>query len=59
MTRMPAIPRSQRGIAMIEVLVAILLLGIGVLGTIGLQGRSYRRWRIPACAPRRPWPLKN
>jgi type IV pilus assembly protein PilV len=34
-------PRRQRGIAMIEVLVAILLLGIGVLGTIGLQGRSY------------------
>jgi type IV pilus assembly protein PilV len=34
-------PGSQRGIAMIEVLVAILLLGIGVLGTIGLQGRSY------------------
>jgi type IV pilus assembly protein PilV len=34
-------PRSQLGIAMIEVLIAIVLLGIGVLGTIGLQGRSY------------------
>jgi type IV pilus assembly protein PilV len=34
-------PRSQRGIALIEVLVAIVLLGIGVLGTIGLQARSY------------------
>jgi type IV pilus assembly protein PilV len=34
-------PRGQRGIALIEVLVAIVLLGIGVLGTIGLQGRSY------------------
>jgi type IV pilus assembly protein PilV len=41
MPRMPVKPGSQRGIAMIEVLVAILLLGIGVLGTIGLQGRSY------------------
>jgi type IV pilus assembly protein PilV len=35
------IGRRQAGIAMIEVLVAIVLLGIGVLGTIGLQGRSY------------------
>lgn len=34
-------PRRQRGIALIEVLVAIVLLGIGLLGTIGLQGRSY------------------
>lgn len=41
MPRMRGYPRGQRGIAMIEVLVAILLLGIGVLGTIGLQGRSY------------------
>lgn len=41
MPRMPVKAGSQRGIAMIEVLVAILLLGIGVLGTIGLQGRSY------------------
>jgi type IV pilus assembly protein PilV len=41
MRRVPIDPRGQRGIAMIEVLVAILLLGIGVLGTIGLQGRSY------------------
>jgi type IV pilus assembly protein PilV len=41
MPRMRIKPRRQRGIAMIEVLVAIVLLGIGVLGTIGLQGRSY------------------
>jgi type IV pilus assembly protein PilV len=34
-------PRSQRGIALIEVLVAIVLLGVGLLGTIGLQGKSY------------------
>lgn len=37
----PIRARGQRGIALIEVLVAIVLLGIGVLGTIGLQGRSY------------------
>jgi type IV pilus assembly protein PilV len=35
------IPVTQRGIALIEVLVAIVLLGVGLLGTIGLQGRSY------------------
>jgi len=34
-------PGRERGIALIEVLVAIVLLGIGVLGTIGLQARSY------------------
>jgi type IV pilus assembly protein PilV len=34
-------PRAQGGIALLEVLVAIVLLGIGLLGTIGLQGRSY------------------
>ncbi len=41
--RLTAPPRLRRqsGIALIEVLVAIVLLGIGVLGTIGLQGRSY------------------
>ena len=33
--------RRESGIALIEVLVAIVLLGIGLLGTIGLQGRSY------------------
>jgi type IV pilus assembly protein PilV len=34
-------PRGQRGIALIEVLVAIVLLGVGLLGTIGLQAKSY------------------
>jgi type IV pilus assembly protein PilV len=34
-------PGRGRGIALIEVLVAIVLLGIAVLGTIGLQARSY------------------
>jgi type IV pilus assembly protein PilV len=36
-----AVRPRQRGIALVEVLVAIVLLGIGVLGTIGLQARSY------------------
>lgn len=34
-------PGRERGIALIEVMVAIVLLGIAVLGTIGLQARSY------------------
>jgi type IV pilus assembly protein PilV len=38
--KIPVRPR-QRGIALLEVLVAIVLLGIGILGTIGLQARSY------------------
>lgn len=41
MMRRPASLRTQRGIALIEVLVAVVLLGIGVLGAIGLQARSY------------------
>jgi type IV pilus assembly protein PilV len=39
--KIPSQPGRQRGIALIEVLIAIVLLGIGVLGTIGLQARSY------------------
>lgn len=34
-------PRHARGIALIEVLVAIVILGLGLLGTIGLQARTY------------------
>lgn len=43
MMRRPAVrpPRAPRGIALIEVLVAIVILGIGLLGTVGLQARSY------------------
>jgi len=37
----PFIPRRQRGIALIEALVAVVLLGVGLLGVIGLQARSY------------------
>lgn len=33
--------RARRGIALVEVLVAIVILGIGLLGTVGLQARSY------------------
>lgn len=33
-------PRRQRGVALIEVLVAILIFSIGVLGLIGLQSRA-------------------
>lgn len=37
-----ALPRrSQRGIALLESLLAIVILGIGLLGTIGLQARAY------------------
>jgi len=32
--------RAQRGIAMIESLIAILILGIALVGTLGLQARS-------------------
>ncbi|RFP19629.1 MULTISPECIES: hypothetical protein [unclassified Duganella] len=45
----PAIPtnlyrrstRRQGGIALLEALLAIVILGIGLLGTIGLQARAY------------------
>ena len=34
-------PRRQRGVAMLEALIAIIILAIGLLGTVGLQARSY------------------
>jgi type IV pilus assembly protein PilV len=37
--RKPA--RAARGIALIEVLVAVVILGLGLLGTVGLQARTY------------------
>jgi type IV pilus assembly protein PilV len=33
--------RRQQGMALIEALLAVLLLAIGLLGTVGLQARSY------------------
>lgn len=33
--------RSQGGIALVEVLVAIVILGIGLIGTVALQARTY------------------
>lgn len=45
MRRLPVRPRltqrQARGIALVEVLVAVVILGIGLLGTIGLQARAY------------------
>lgn len=37
----PLPARRQRGIAMLEALIAIVILAIGLLGTVGLQARSY------------------
>jgi len=33
--------RRQRGVALLEALIAAVLLAIGLLGTIGLQARAY------------------
>jgi type IV pilus assembly protein PilV len=33
--------RKQQGIALLEALVAVVILALGLLGTIGLQARSY------------------
>jgi len=33
--------RRQHGVAMLEAIIAILVLGIGLLGTVGMQARAY------------------
>jgi type IV pilus assembly protein PilV len=33
--------RPQQGIALLEALIAVVILALGLLGTIGLQARSY------------------
>ncbi|TFW29637.1 type IV pilus modification PilV family protein [Duganella callida] len=33
--------RRQAGIALLEVMLAVIILGIGLLGTVGLQARAY------------------
>ncbi len=40
---MRPVPRSrrQRGVALLEVMIATIILGIGLLGTIGMQARAY------------------
>jgi len=39
---MKALPvRRQDGIALLEAMLAIVILGIGLLGTVGLQARAY------------------
>jgi type IV pilus assembly protein PilV len=35
-------PQPQRGVAMIEVLVAVLLLSLGILGLVGLQAQAIK-----------------
>ena len=37
----PRIRRTHGGIALVEALVAIVILGLGLLGTVALQARSY------------------
>ena len=41
MNRMPHNLKRQAGVSLIEALLAAMLLGIGLLGTIGLQARAY------------------
>jgi type IV pilus assembly protein PilV len=35
------IRKTQHGFSLVESLVAVVLLGIGLLGAIGMQARSY------------------
>ncbi|MFA9218277.1 MAG: prepilin-type N-terminal cleavage/methylation domain-containing protein [Sphingomonadaceae bacterium] len=33
--------RRQRGVALLEAMIAVVILGIGLIGTVGLQARAY------------------
>lgn len=37
----PPMLRRQRGVALLEAMIAAVILAIGLLGTVGLQARSY------------------
>ncbi|MYM22506.1 hypothetical protein GTP46_07605 [Duganella sp. FT135W] len=41
MNTFPPRRRRQGGIALLEAMLAIVILGIGLLGTVGLQARAY------------------
>ena len=38
---LPRLKRFQHGVAMLEAIIAIVILGIGLLGTVGMQARAY------------------
>ena len=42
MRKMPKIFASQRGVGLIEILVAVLVLGIGVLGVVAMQALTLK-----------------
>lgn len=41
MSNMMPLRRQQQGVALLEVMIATVILAIGLLGTIGLQARAY------------------
>lgn len=41
MMRAPRMPGARRGIALVEALVAVVVLGLGLLGAIAMQTRAY------------------
>ncbi len=39
--RIPHAGRRQQGIALLEAMIAVVILAIGLIGTVGLQARAY------------------